>query len=85
MEELNNLEGIGMDRDFIDMESDTQVEKPKRPRKVVDAKPIAIAKSTTVDKVKMFMARCNGDANYIAAQLGINKAIVEQIIRDENL
>jgi len=85
MEDLDNLEGIGMDRDFIDMESDTQPETPKRKRKVVEPKPVATAKQTTVDKVRMFMARCNGNSNCIAAQLGINKSIVEQIIRDEKL
>ena len=71
--------------DFIDNELDVQPEKPKRTRKVVEPKPIAKAKTTTVDKVKMFMGRYNGDANRIAAQIGVSKHIVEQIIKDEKL
>ena len=75
MEELENLEGIGMDRE----------ETPKPKRKRVEPKPIAKAKVTTIDKVKMFMGRCNRNANCIAAQIGVSKQVVEQIIRDENL
>ena len=33
----------------------------------------------------MFYDRCGGNANKLAAQLGYDKAVVEQIIRDENL
>ena len=76
MEDLENLEGIGMDR---------EEETPKPKRKRVEPKPIAKAKVTTVDKVKMFYGRYNGNANAIAAQIGVAKQIVEQIIKDENL
>lgn len=78
MEDLENLEGIGMDRE-------EETPKPKRKRVVTEPTPVAKAKVTTVDKVKMFYGRYNGNANAIAAQIGVAKSIVEQIIRDENL
>ena len=69
--------------DYIDMEGDVQ--PTKRKRKVVEPTPVAKAKLTTVDKVKMFYGRYNGNVNAIAAQIGISKEVVEQIIRDENI
>ena len=84
MEELDNIEGIGMDKEELHIEfQDINVKLPKLKRVV--PKLIVKAKQTTVDKVKMFMGRCGGNSNCIAAQLGISKSIVEQIIRDENL
>ena len=84
MEELDNIEGIGMDKEELHIEfQDINVKLPKLKR--VSPKPIVSAKQNTVDKVKMFMGRCGGNSNCIAAQLGISKSIVEQIIRDENL
>ena len=83
MEELDNIEGIGMDKEEIHIEFEDINVKPKRKR--VEPKLIVRAKQTTVDKVKMFMGRCGGNSNCIAAQLGISKSIVEQIISDENL
>lgn len=78
MEDLDNIEGIGMDRE-------EETPTPKRKRKVVEATPVTKSKLTTVDKVKMFYGRYNGSANLIAAQIGVSKEVVEQIIRDENL
>ena len=81
MEEIDNefgfdkVEGIGMDRE----------ETPKPKKKRIAKKPVAKAKLNKVDRVKMFYNRCGGDANKLAAQLGYDKAVVEQIIRDENL
>lgn len=77
MEELDNIEGIGMDRE--------ETPKPKKKRIAKKPKPITSAKLNTVDKVKMFWKRCDGNANKLAAQIGVSKSVIEQIIRDENL
>lgn len=76
MEDLDNIEGIGMDR---------EEETPKPKRKRVAPQPVAKAKLTKVDLVKMFYKRCNGNINCVASGTGIPKDVVEQIIRDENV
>jgi hypothetical protein len=83
MEDLDNnefgfdkVEGIGMDRE--------ETPTPKK-RKRVAKTPVTKAKLSKTDRVKMFYDRCGGNANKLAAQLGYDKAVVEQIIRDENL
>jgi len=82
MENLDNefgfdgVEGVGMDRE--------ETPTPKK-RKRVAKKPVAKSKLSKTDRIKMFYDRCGGDANRLAAQLGYDKAVVEQIIRDENL
>lgn len=83
MENLDNefgfdgVEGVGMDRE--------ETPTPKKRKRVAKPKATASAKLNKIDKVKMFYDRCGGDANRLAAQLGYDKAVVEQIIRDENL
>lgn len=77
MEELDNLEGIGMDR--------AEVEAPKPKRERIKPQPVVKAKNTAIDKVKMFYVKLGGDTNRIAAQTGLSKQAVEQIIRDEKL
>lgn len=69
---------------YEEMENQGVASKPPK-RKRIEPKPIVKAKVTAIDKVKMFYGRYNGNANAIAAQTGLSKQAVEQIIRDENL
>jgi hypothetical protein len=78
MEDLNKLEGIGMDRDFVDMESDVQPVKgpgdmpPKRKPK---AKP-----ALTEFEQKVCAMSVTFNSNQIAAMLMIPKAQIEEIL-----
>ena len=71
MEDLNKLEGIGMDRNFIDMESDVQPVKKSK----VKAKP-----ALTPFEQKVCAMSVTFNSNQIAAMLMIPKAQIEEIL-----
>lgn len=61
------------------MNNEELAPKPKK------AKVAEVVVNPDVEKVRMFYGRCQGNANRIAAQTGLSKAVVEQIIADGNL
>ena len=67
--ELNSKEGN------LNMEAKSAYKRKKK------AKP----RHPMADKVAVFYGRYNGDLNRIAASLMISKALIEEILKDENI
>lgn len=58
--------------------------KNSKKKKIVETMPIK-GKKEKLAKIGMFYGKLGGDVNRIAAQTGIAKNEVEQIIKDEKL
>ena len=79
MEDLDNIEGIGMDREFEDMEMDVQPTKRKR----ISQKPMTSSrKPTSLDKNDKILelAASGFNVNQIGSMLGVHTQYIKELL-----